>query len=74
MAKRKKTYDPKKALVKSGLYAVRTTRKRIPAGPSAAVLSRAAGKEIETAKRMAAIEAYAKEHGITVAKAMIHLM
>jgi hypothetical protein len=72
--KRKPKFNTAKAIVSSGLYAVRGTQPKLTPGPGAAVESRETGQRIERAKRMAAIEAYAKQHRVTIAQAMIHFM
>lgn len=75
-AKIKSTSDS--PLLKNGIYAVkgakpkRTSKKRAHLHNIA--LSNAAGTAIKKGKEMAKIEAYAKEHCITITQAMIHFM
>lgn len=76
--KKKHKYNPDKALLGNSVYAVRGAQNRTPKkGESArknADQTKTSQSSIDNGKKMALIEAYAKEHGITIAKAMIHFM
>lgn len=81
MAKKKKAkskFTSDGALLKNGIYAVkgakpkRVSKKRVHLHNVA--LSNAAGAAIEKGKDMAKIEAYAKEHRVSITQAMIHFM
>lgn len=79
MAKRKKKakYNPDKAMFKSSIYAVKGVRKSADkkAGMRQRVAeSNASMTAMEKGKKMALIEAYAKEHGVSITQAMIHFM
>ncbi|MDC7816118.1 hypothetical protein [Pseudomonas sp. BLCC-B112] len=71
-------FRPEKALVKSGIYAVEEPKSQRKVAQETerlnAIETKAARIAIEKGKKMAKIEAYAKEHGITITQAMIHFM
>lgn len=81
MAKKKRSKSKSTssgALLKNSIYAVRGSRPKRVSKKQAqirnAVESNAAGVDIAKGKKMAIIEAYAKEHGITITQAMIQFM
>lgn len=72
--KTKRRFDPRKSLVKSALYAVKATqpnKSKTSVGIAEAQTSREA---LEKGRKMARIEAYAKQHNVTITQAMIHFM
>ena len=81
MARKKKgksKFSAKGALLKNGIYAVKATmpkkgRKKAGASPYVGEV-KATGAAIHKGKKMALIEAYAKENRVTIAQAMIHFM
>lgn len=79
MAKKKKPkFNPDKALLKNSTYATKSVLKQgAKKGDSAKINtaeSNASKTSLENGKKMAKIEAYAKEHGLTITQAMIHFM
>lgn len=81
MAKKRKAknkFPSDGALLKNGIYAVkgakpkRVSKRRVYMHNAA--LSKAAADAIEKGKQMARIEAYAKEHRVTILQAMVHFM
>jgi len=77
MRKKKRTFNPKTAMVSSSLYAVKAAAPKKRNGAAARIAAIEAKESItamEKAKQMAAIEAYAKEHKVSIAQAMIHFM
>jgi hypothetical protein len=76
--KGKSKYTSKGALLKNGIYAVKATmpkkaRKKASTSPYIGDV-KATGAAIDRGKKMALIEAYAKENQVTIAQAMIHFM
>nr|WP_314565943.1 hypothetical protein [uncultured Pseudomonas sp.] len=79
MAKKKKPkFNPDKALLKSSVYAVKSVlnqgTKKADSAKRNTAESNASKTSLENGKKMAKIEAYAKEHGLTITQAMIHFM
>ncbi|MFP3343908.1 hypothetical protein R0J87_15520 [Halomonas sp. SIMBA_159] len=79
MPRRKKhKHEPNSAVIKNSVYAVKGAKNTNPPKKamfkSNAKQTKQARVAIENAQRMAKIEAYAKEHKITVTQAMIHFM
>lgn len=79
MPRRKKPkHNEDQALLKTGVYAVKGSKNSNAGRAKRNRLGKAFGEasqeRMDQAKRMAQIEAYAKEHNITIAKAMIHFM
>lgn len=78
MAKKKKKVKFKDSpLLKTAIYAVKGTQKRVDknaATKANAAQTKESQAAIDKGKKMAKVEAYAKEHGITVTQAMIHFM
>ena len=79
MAKRKgKKRSTHRGLLKNGDYAVKGATNKRPsrkvAGEKAASEREASKKRLKDARKMAKIEAYAKENNVTIAQAMIHFM
>lgn len=81
MAKKKKAkakFTTGGALLKNGIYAVKATRpkkRRKKAAISQDVAqANATGVAIDKGKKMALIEAYAKENRVTITQAMVHFM
>lgn len=81
MAKKKKAkakFTTGGALLKNGIYAVKATRpkkrrKKAATGQDVAQAN-ATGVAIDKGKKMALIEAYAKENRVTITQAMVHFM
>lgn len=71
-------FRPDKALVKTGIYAVEEPKSQKKEAEEAerlnAIETKASRIAMEKGKKMAKIEAYAKEHRITITQAMIHFM
>lgn len=77
MARRKKKakYNPDKALLKNSIYVVKGAEPRKSKGDVQKVTEcKASSEAMEKGKKMAIIEAYAKEHRISLTQAMIHFM
>lgn len=76
--KRKSTArsNPNAVLLNNNVYAVKGSKNRKPHSSVGADIRASAktGKQIKQAKQMALIEAYAREHGVSIAQAMIHFM
>lgn len=71
-------FRPDKALVKTGIYSVEEPKSQKKEAEEAerlnAIETKASRIAMEKGKKMAKIEAYAKEHRITITQAMIHFM
>lgn len=76
--KKNHKHEPSAAAINGSVYAVKGAKNTNP--PKKAMFkanakqTKQARVAIENAQKMAKIEAYAKEHNITVSKAMIHFM
>ena len=77
-SKRKRTAhnNPNAALLNNNAYAVKGSKNRKPHTSATADIRASAktGKLIKQAKKIALIEDYAREHGVSIAQAMIHFM
>lgn len=74
--KKKKPYNPKKAILKNGIYTVKGTKNKSNKTNKNSEIkeTKKSEREINNGKKMAEIEKYAKENNITIAQAMIHFM
>jgi len=70
--------NPNAALLNNNAYAVKGSKTKRPTKAQSARINSAVTKQskiaMEKGQKMAKIEAYAKEHGVTITQAMIHFM
>lgn len=76
--KRKSKFSTDGALLPNSIYACKKAKPKRPSKKAIAMheakLHRETSKAIEKGKKMALIEAYAKEHRITITQAMVLFM
>lgn len=72
--KAKRRFDPSKSLVSSALYSVKATQPKKSKNSAGKAEAQTSWEALEKGRKMARIEAYAKQHQVSITQAMIHFM